>query len=206
MRRPDDKRKRKRETKVQRKNEEKQRKEQELMRLKNLKKQEIKEKLEQIKAISGTEVDELDIEGDFDPEEHDRKMAEAFDDDFYDQEDEEIKREFSKKKSKEKSKKKADTQLEDGAVQDKLEELYQLDYEGLIGDLPTRFKYQKVEPDYYGLLPTEILAAKDKDLNEFIGIKKLAPYRPQSKLGKDKKLYNSKWRLKEFKKKLKKNS
>ena len=58
-----------------------------------------------------------------------------------------------------------------------LEEVYQLDYEDMVGDLPTRFKYRKVEGDSFGLDPVDILKAEDKDLNEFISLKKLAPYR-----------------------------
>lgn len=77
------KRKEARQRAAERHAEEKLLKTEELKRLKNLKRQEIIEKLEQIKEISGHDLNYLeavDIEKDFDPEEHDRQMAAAFDD------------------------------------------------------------------------------------------------------------------------------
>ncbi|KAE8245834.1 hypothetical protein A4X06_0g5385 [Tilletia controversa] len=57
------------------------------------------------------------------------------------------------------------------------DQLDELDYEDMIGDMPTRFKYASVPKINYGLTPVEILMADDKDLNEFMGMKMLQPYR-----------------------------
>ena len=57
-----------------------------------------------------------------------------------------------------------------------MEEYYKLDYEGTIGDLKTRFKYAKVEPNKFGLKTEEVLDMDDKELNQYVSIKKLAPY------------------------------
>ena len=58
-----------------------------------------------------------------------------------------------------------------------LDELYKLDYEDIIGDMPTRFSYRKVEPNSYGLSPEEVLYSRDTTLKQFVSLKKMAPYR-----------------------------
>jgi protein KRI1 len=45
--------------------------------------------------------------------------------------------------------------------------------------MPTHFRYVPVAKTQYGLSASEILLADDKDLNEYVGLKKLAPYRKQ---------------------------
>ena len=57
------------------------------------------------------------------------------------------------------------------------DELYKLDYEDLIGDMPTRFKYRSVERNHYGLSTEEILFARDSTLKQFVSLKRMAPYR-----------------------------
>ena len=57
-----------------------------------------------------------------------------------------------------------------------LDELYKLDYEDIIGDMPTRFKYRKVEKNRYGLRPEEILFSRDTSLKQFVSLKRMAPY------------------------------
>ena len=46
-----------------------------------------------------------------------------------------------------------------------------------VASMPTRFRYTPVANTSYALTPAEILLADDKDLNEYVGLKKLAPYR-----------------------------
>lgn len=62
-------------------------------------------------------------------------------------------------------------------LEKEFDEYYKLDYEDTIGDLKTRFKYRQVEPNSYGLKTYEILQSDDRDLNQYVPIKKLAPYR-----------------------------
>ncbi|EES01399.1 protein kri1 [Sorghum bicolor] len=62
-------------------------------------------------------------------------------------------------------------------LEKEMEEYYKLDYEDTIGDIKTRFKYKQVKPNSFGLSACDILEADDKDLNQYVSIKKLSPYR-----------------------------
>lgn len=65
------------------------------------------------------------------------------------------------------------------ALEKDLEELYKLDYEDTIGDLKTRFKYKPVQPRKFGLTPEAVLLLDEKELNQYVSLKKLAPYRDE---------------------------
>jgi protein KRI1 len=63
-----------------------------------------------------------------------------------------------------------------------LEEYHKLDYEDHVGGIPTRFRYKEVQPETYGLSIEEILMMDDKELNQVVGLKKIAaPYREEYK-------------------------
>lgn len=86
LRRTDDKRKEKRKELKERKDQEKQQKMKELELVKEMKRKEIDEKIRKLKAVTGN--DELgfrdeELEEDFDPAAHDRRMQELFDDEYY---------------------------------------------------------------------------------------------------------------------------
>ncbi|TPX35681.1 hypothetical protein SmJEL517_g01900 [Synchytrium microbalum] len=290
VRRTNDARKRQREAKAQREEEDKIRKAEELKRLKNLKKQEIWDRLKKIQEIAGLDdpsgnssgdnflvagLDDVDLEADFDPEEHDRKMEALFSDAYYDGSKVDSKKPkfdddidisdivppadtSSRKKSRKGDKKRKRRDLEeddgeayapiandddnsmqvddmagDGGYEDEatyqdtevavpegatstsisgkakkpkvkfdeyLDEYYQLDYEDMIGDLPTRFKYRQVSPESYGLTSADILLADDKDLNSLYSLKKIAPFRKQEAVERDKLKYrkNRRKRIREF--------
>jgi protein KRI1 len=67
-----------------------------------------------------------------------------------------------------------------------------------VAGMPTRFGYTPVAKTTYALTSSEILLADDKDLNEYVGLKKLAPYRKQSEAWDAKRTE----RLREFKHKV----
>ena len=86
-RRGDEKRKRERERKKAQKEEERRREMEEIARLRNLKRLELEERLRRVEGVAGTTTSgvwtEKDLEGDFDPEEWDKKMRGVFDESYY---------------------------------------------------------------------------------------------------------------------------
>lgn len=90
-----------------------------------------------------------DLDADFDPEDHDRHMADVFNDAYYDAPD-------PKKPAK----------IDDEAL-------------AVVVEDPgnTAFKYTAVQPDAYGLSALDILEHDDSDLKQLVSVKKLAPYR-----------------------------
>ncbi|XP_063830927.1 protein KRI1 homolog [Ostrinia nubilalis] len=252
LRPKDDRRSRARQALRERKEQEKARKMEEIGRLKALKLKEIHEKIAKIKEVTGNEelaFKEEDLEGDFDPEEHDRRMRALFDAEFYGQADdqkpvfpdldeeleienwdkyeeeaahetrdddgphcedeefnmdadynpnqpragllEEIQKTLGKKRRNRKRKSKLAEILTvekpkfvpeaDKTYAQYMEEYYKLDCEDIIGgDLPTRFKYREVVPNDYGLTVEEILLADDKELTQWVPLKKIVRHRPDN--------------------------
>lgn len=86
VRSKDDRRKTKREELRDRKKKEKEQKQQQLKELKNLKRAEIMEKLKKLQELTGNKelaFSEVDLDGDFDPQQHDQLMQTVFNDEYY---------------------------------------------------------------------------------------------------------------------------
>ncbi|KAI3634652.1 hypothetical protein MIR68_007033 [Amoeboaphelidium protococcarum] len=102
----------------------------------------------------------------------------------------------------------ASGEVEDDAATQKLRDLLKeyddLYYEDIKGGLKTRFKYKQVDQDTYGLDASEILEADDDILNDFVSLKKLAPYRADERFYKWQRRFKrkSKHKVKEFRRKL----
>lgn len=98
LRKTDDRRKSKRAEIKERKGEEKKQKQEDLKQLKVLKRQEIEEKIKKLKEITGNDeigFKDMDIDDDFDPEQHDKRMQELFNDNYYERKEGDLKPEFS---------------------------------------------------------------------------------------------------------------
>ncbi|KAG9459487.1 hypothetical protein H6P81_003995 [Aristolochia fimbriata] len=106
-------------------------------------------------------------------EDEDDELREGEEEDDREEDEEKVFLERGKRKRKRKI-----SLREKIAVEKDLEEYYKLDYEDTIGDLKTRFKYAAVPTNRYGLTSEEILVMDDKDLNQYVSLKKLAPYTP----------------------------
>ncbi|KAG1878816.1 KRI1-like family C-terminal-domain-containing protein [Suillus subluteus] len=60
-----------------------------------------------------------------------------------------------------------------------MNEVYELDFNDMVAGIPTRFKYATTAPQTFALTPTEILMATDKELNQYVSVKRYAPYRAE---------------------------
>jgi len=100
---------------------------------------------------------------------------------------------FTRKQLKELEQKLASGELKvdggDAELHRKLDEYYNLDYEDIVGGIPTRFKYREVLANDYGLSTEELLAAEDKELNRWASLKKMVQYRDEADERRDKQSY-----------------
>lgn len=199
VRRKESKRARRREREKLHKKALKEQKMLELKEQKNKKMKEIHEKLKELRDITGSNapgLENIDLEGDFDPTMYDAQMNSVFNDDYYGEGDPEnnekptwddddimdadylpggdkyVGDEEASAAEVDPETKKAQKRKFD----ELMDEYYSLNYEDVIGgDVYTRFKYVKTEPVDYGLTAEEILLADDKELNKYVGMKSLAP-------------------------------
>uniref|UniRef100_A0A914Z838 Protein KRI1 homolog n=1 Tax=Panagrolaimus superbus TaxID=310955 RepID=A0A914Z838_9BILA len=76
---------------------------------------------------------------------------------------------------------------------DYFSEYYSLDYEDIIADnLRTKFKYRNVPANSYALSTEEILGADDKQLNQWVSVKKASQYRSEKDEDYDRKVFEQK--------------
>ena len=140
---------------------------------------------------------EVDLSGDFDPEAHDKRMAEMYNDEYYAQDDHGFKPDGGYEGGEGGS---ALWDAEEAAIngtaprggfealtkelqnsknkkvrrtaQQYMDEYYALDFEDVIGnDLPTRFKYRSVAPTGFGISDEDMLNLSDKELGKRVPLR-----------------------------------
>lgn len=124
-------------------------------------------------------------EEDWDPEAHDEAMGTAFNDEYYAQAEEDMPTAVADvedvekwlERMKEKSGTAGQAAPDTDAIQNALEDYYNLDFEDDVAGEKTRFRYTKVAPQRYGLSNEDLLNMSDDELDQLIPIKTLATYR-----------------------------
>lgn len=250
-------RKRARDKKIALKEEEEQKTEQALQKKKTSKVNKVMDRLAQIKEAVGKDVSDETIErvfgetllnDDFNDADWDGKMAEIFNEQFYDaektkpewDEDDEIMAEYhkdqqeddeevqddedaeappkkkSKKSKKDKLKEKKSSKKEKKSLKEKAEKIVDANKTKLLDEVEeergrkrvdesSKFRYREVSPESYGLSTRDIFLANDLELNQFISMKKFAPYKAEEDARKVKRKYTKKkylvqqWRKDVFK-------
>lgn len=111
---------------------------------------------------------------------------------------------LKEKKDKKKEKKRLKELAEQAVEANKLKIIDQVEEEreGRSKEKKESFKYREVSPETFGLTTREILIADDNQLNEFVGLKKYAPYRPKEQRIKDRRKLAKAKQLKEWRKKV----
>lgn len=250
-------RKRARDKKNAVKEQEKHEVEQALQKKKTAKMNKVMDRLAKIKEAVGDDVSDEVIEkvfgdsllnDDFDDADWDSKMAEIFNEQYYDaeltkpewDEDDEIMAEYHNgededmgeevadegedaeeaenaevieevakpKSKKEKLKEKKSAKKEKQSLKEKAQQIVEANTLKLRDEVEEergrsktddiKFKYREVSPESFGLSNREIFLANDLDLNNFISIKKFAPYRPKELALKDKRKFTKKHHLQQW--------
>ncbi|KAJ3224657.1 hypothetical protein HDU81_008442, partial [Chytriomyces hyalinus] len=152
------------------------------------------------------DTDEQGYDGEYNQEEEDFNMDADFlpGGELYGDENQTGKKTKKDKKKELREKKKKDKKEAANAEENLLkniDEYLGLDYEDMIGDMPTRFKYRKVEPDDYGVSAVDILMAPETALNELVPLKHIAPFRPELRKARDQQIWakTKKKKVKKFK-------
>ncbi|KEF55968.1 uncharacterized protein A1O9_07548 [Exophiala aquamarina CBS 119918] len=142
------------------------------------------------------DIDIKDIVPDFDDEKND-------DFSLSNEEQEPVSKRKQAKKAKEE--RKQDSKKERRIIEQLVDDQLQLELNNSLPESSksARFRYRETSPKSFGLSSRDILLADDKQLNEFVGLKKLASFRDAEKKRKDlkhlgKKARLRKWRLETF--------
>lgn len=108
-----------------------------------------------------------------------------------------------KSKAQEKREQKRDARKERLRIEEAADRNLDLDVTLLPGATKknaSRFRYRETSPQSFGLTARDILMADDSHLNQFAGLKKLAPFRDSEKKSRDQKKLGKKARVRQWRK------
>ncbi|KAI9770145.1 MAG: KRRI-Interacting protein 1 [Geoglossum simile] len=108
-----------------------------------------------------------------------------------------------KERLRERAERKREARQERKRIEEFVDERLDFDQEPSISSsskLLARFRYRETSPGTFGLTPQDILMASDSQLNQFVGLKKLATFRDPERKKKDKKKLGKKARLRQWRK------
>ncbi|SCU98694.1 LAFA_0G19636g1_1 [Lachancea sp. 'fantastica'] len=147
-----------------------------------------------------------EIMGDFYQNEGDKEGEESVDEEELPAKKKSRKDKKQEKSSQKKEKKKISEMVEKAVDNEKLALVDQVEEERKSrsrtkDDGEMKFRYREVSPESFGLSYREIFAADDTDLNDFIGLKKFAPYRAKELRAKDRRKVTKSRRVREWRKK-----
>lgn len=149
-----------------------------------------------------------DIMADF----HEEKKSKENKEEEEGEEEEEVEEQPEKKSNKkQKLKEKKSSKKDKESLKEKAKHIVEANSSKILDDIEeergrsknkeeVKFKYREVSPESFGLTNRDIFLADDKDLNNFIGIKKFAPYRAKELRMKDKRKYAKKRNLEQWRK------
>jgi protein KRI1 len=230
-------RQRAREKEREKKEEAKKRREMERSRLKKLKMDDISQKLERIRESAGLldDAEDVDVskwrdllEADWDDAAFDEQMRKRFDESYYADKDDGMKKpKWNDDEEEEKALALPNVEEsgEEEDVEGKSDSNVKGDQETVPStgskrkrdhrvisalaentmDLPdpapgNYFRYRETSPTSFGMTPLDILIASDAQLNTFAGLKKLTPWRDPSRKDKERKKLGKRARLREWRK------
>ncbi|RMD40241.1 hypothetical protein DV735_g4888, partial [Chaetothyriales sp. CBS 134920] len=146
------------------------------------------------------DIDIKDLVPDFDDEPDRAKVALSDDDeDNVEAEDGEAEAAPRPKGKKEKEEKRREAKRDRRIIEALVDDQLKLDLKASTSkSSAASFRYRATSPQSFGLTATDILLAEDSQLNEFVGLKKLAAFRDPEKKKRDKKHLGKKGRLRKW--------
>ncbi|KAK2767456.1 KRRI-Interacting protein 1 [Arachnomyces sp. PD_36] len=161
-----------------------------------------KKKLKLKKPTWDDDIDIKDLVPDYDDMDEAHFSESDMDEDADAEEDGTAKKKKKKNHAQEKKDKKREARQDRRKIEEIVDKNLDLDASLLPGSSKHagHFRYRETSPTSYGLTARDILMAEDTQLNQFVGLKKLASFRDPEKKRRDQKKMGKKARLRQWRK------